>query len=140
MPGVYMMDLETTCHVSRVMCHMSLFNLSQTIRPRALQFSHNIHHNLCVMCSVSHVRWHMSFAMCHMSHVLCHIFLFLQIIGVSGWRLSYQQGEPLFSFLFLLLFLLLIKNVLIPNIYFSRIVVDCFRSLKSKLIRYIGRA
>ena len=64
-----MMYLETTCHVShvmnhmsRVMCHMSLFNLSETVRARDLQFSHDINITQCVMCPVSHVRYHMSLA------------------------------------------------------------------------------
>ena len=36
------------CHVSRVMCDMSLFNLSQTVRARDLQISHNIQDVSCV--------------------------------------------------------------------------------------------
>ena len=71
------MDLETTCHVSCVTCVMSLFNLSQTVRARDLQFWHNNPHALCVMCpevtcQVSHVRCHMSIVLCHVPHVPCH--------------------------------------------------------------------
>ena len=62
------------------MCHMSLFKLSQTVRARDLQFSHNIHFTLCVQClmsgvtyQVSHVRCHMSLVMCHVSCVMCHV-------------------------------------------------------------------
>ena len=57
-----MMDLETTCHVSCVMCHISFFNISETVRTRDLQFViYNIHH----ICHVSRVT-------CQVSQVNCH--------------------------------------------------------------------
>ena len=73
------------CHVSRVMCHMSLFNLSQAVRARGMQFSHSIHHTLCVMSPVSHVT-------CPVSQYL--VYFVLQSLGVSWWRLSYRQDLP----------------------------------------------
>ena len=100
------------CNMSSVICHMSLFNLFQTVRERNLQFLHN----LCVMCPVSHVRCHISLFISHVSHVPIFSYFVLQSVQVNRWRLSYQQG------LFFFLFLFLIKNFLIPNIYFSRLV------------------
>ena len=59
------------CHMSRVRCHMSHFTLSQTVRARDLQFSHNI--TLCVQCHMSHFRCHLSGVTCQVSHVTCHV-------------------------------------------------------------------
>ena len=80
------------CHVSDVMCHVS-----------------------CVMCHVSCVTCHVSCAMCHTScatfhvshvpHVMCHmscdicnfflnIYIFLQSVWASPWRVCYQNGLP----------------------------------------------
>ena len=68
------------CDMSCVRCHMSLFNLSQTVRAKDLQFSQIIHYTLCVHChmsgvtyQVSHVRCHMSLVMCHVTYVMCHV-------------------------------------------------------------------
>ena len=88
-------------------CHMPLFNHSQSVRARDLQFSHDIHHTLCVICLVSHVRCHMLLVTCHVSLVICHMsydtilisIFFLQIVWVSLWRVCYQQGLPLLVFL-----------------------------------------
>ena len=66
-----------------------------------------------VTCQVSHVRCHMSLVMCPLSHFF------------SRWSVCYQQG------LLRLVFRLFgNKNVLIPNIYLSRLVVVRFWSLK----------
>ena len=81
----YMMHLESTCHVSNVMCqmscvtchvscvscHMSVFSHSKTVRARDLQFSHNIHHTLCVLCHMSGVTCQVSHVTCNVSHVTC---------------------------------------------------------------------
>ena len=93
LPEAYMMDLETSCNVSCVTCHMSLFKSSQTVRTRDLKSSHNSYHTLCVICPVSHVIRHMSLVMCHVARVT--IFsVFLKSVGVSWWRLFYHQGLP----------------------------------------------
>ena len=91
------------CHMSPVRCQMSLFNLSQTVIARDLQFSHIIHYTLCVQChmssvtyQVSHVKCHMSLVMCHVScGVICNIYIFLFTKTLS-WlvELCYQQGLP----------------------------------------------
>ena len=67
--------LETTCHVSHslVRCPMSLFNLSQTVRARALQFSPNNHYTLWVQCHMSGVTYQVSHVRCHISLVMCHV-------------------------------------------------------------------
>ena len=66
-----------------------------------------------VTCQVSHVRCHMSLVMCPLSHFF------------SWWSVCYQQG------LLRLVFRLFgNKNVLIPNIYLSRLVVVRSGSLK----------
>ena len=128
------------CHMSRVRCHMSLFNLSQTVRARDLQFSHNIHYTLCVQChmsgdtyQVSHVRCHMSCVMCHVSCVMCHVSCVIcniYIFFCTKW-LSWlveallSTGPPRLVFRFFLN-----KNALIPDIYLSQLVVVRFGSLK----------
>ena len=61
------------CHISCVRCHTSLFNLSQTVRARDLQFSHTIHYTLCVQCHLSGVTYQVSHVRCHMSLLLCHV-------------------------------------------------------------------
>ena len=122
-----MMKLETTCHMSCVTCHLSLINLSQTVKTRDLQFSNIINYTLCVMCPISHFRCHMSLVMCHVFRVkILNVFF---VVGVCLFRLSYQQGLPRLSKK-KYIFIYLIKSVLIPNIYFSLLVVVCFTSLK----------
>ena len=129
------------CHMSHIRCHMSLFNLSQTVRARDLQFSHNIHYSLFVQCHMSgvtyqvmHVGCHISLFMCHVPCVMCYvsyvIYIFFLQSGWVGWlRLCYQQGLPR-----LVLNVFLIKNPLIPNIYLSRLVVFRFWSFKKENI------
>ena len=93
------------CHMSHVRCHTLLFNLSQTVKARDLQFWHNIHYTLWVQflmsgvtCQVSRVTYHWSCVMCHLLCVICNIYLFLQS-GWVGWlRLCYQQGLPCLVF------------------------------------------
>ena len=82
LPGGYIMDLEITFHVSCVTCYMSLFNLSQTVRARDLQFSHNILHVTC----------HLSVVTCLVSHVTCHVsrspmsqYLFFCLFFTKCW-------------------------------------------------------
>ena len=83
-----------------------------------LKFWHNAYHTLCVLCPVLHVRCHMPGVICHLSCVLCHIVL------VSGVSLIYKAYSVLFLDFFRN------KNVLILNIYLSRLVVVQFWSLK----------
>ena len=58
----------------------------QTVRARDLKFLHNVHHPLCVMCHMSHVKKNSNF------------FFILNKIGQSGgagrWRVCYQRGLP----------------------------------------------
>ena len=61
--------------INNVTSSMSLFNHSQIIRARDMTFRHNVHHTLCVMCLVSHVRCHMSLIMSHLSQFFIY-FLF----------------------------------------------------------------
>ena len=73
-PGGYMMHLKlpVMCHMAHNLCLVShaTFLPYQTIRARDLQFLHDIHHTLCVMCLVSHVRCHMSIVTYHVSLVV----------------------------------------------------------------------
>ena len=124
------------CHMSRVRCHMSLFNLSQTVIARDLQFSHNIHYSLCVQChmsgvtyQVSHVRCHMSLFMCHVPCVMCYVSFVIYIFFTKwlSWLVEALLSKgPTPS----ILFYFFITNALIPNIYSSRLVVVRFGSLK----------
>ena len=107
-----------TCYMSGVACHFS--NHSQTVKAITSKFSHDAHHTIpCVMCPVSHVRCHWFLVMCHMSGVTCHN---KKIKFLSGgfiwWRVFYWWGLPcLVSRLFLN------KNMVLPKIYLSRLIV-----------------
>ena len=61
--------------INNVTSSMSLFNHSQIIRARDMTFWHNVHHILCVICLVSHVRCRMSLIRSHLSRFVIY-FLF----------------------------------------------------------------
>ena len=64
------------------------FQSFKNIRARDLKFWENYYHTLCVMCPVSHVRWHKSLVTCHMSH------FFFTNGKVSLLRVCYYWGLP----------------------------------------------
>ena len=87
-------------HMSRVRCHMSLFNLSHTVRARDLQFSHNIHSTLCVQYhmsgvtyQVSHVGCHMLLVICHMSCVMCHVLSVMCYVSYVIYIFFYKVAD-----------------------------------------------
>ena len=111
------------CHMSHVLCivPMPLFNHSQTLRARDLQFLHDIHHTLVAMCLVSHVRCHMSLVMCHMSlvtyHMSCDSILIL-IFSYTLWELVGEGSVFNGASPFLVFRAFIIKNAMIP-IFFN---------------------
>ena len=126
-PDGYMMHSETTCTpfwypytiyvplsfpklyiINNITTYISIFNLSQTVGARDLNFWHNDNNTSFVNCPVSHVR-------CHMSIVKCHLYLLLKlgdlvIVGsvISGAILSRllfikkMHWYPIFTYLGLL--------------------------------------
>ena len=129
--GVYMMHIETTCHgfpfhVSRFRCvTFQSFPNSKSYGPAAfLKMFTTPYHASFFPC-------HMPGFTCHLSRVTCqvHMFNFLSFLlqsgGVSLWMVYYPWGLPHLVFR-----LYLIKNVRIPKMYLSWLVVVRFWSSK----------
>ena len=84
-----MMDLETTCHVSCFMCHMLLFNLSQTVRARDLQ---------CPLILLTII--YVSGVTCYLSCVMCNniiIFFVLQNFELIGEGFLINRAYPVYK-------------------------------------------
>ena len=84
-----------------------------------------------VACQVSDVRCQMSGVRCQVSHVGCHMSFITCILShfFSQWSGCNQQGLPCLAFR---LFDKEKKNVLIPKIYLSWLVVVQFWPLKKE--------
>ena len=93
---------------------------------------HTIPHHT-TMCHVSRITCQMSHFTCHLSRItsqvshITHFFFFFSFRKwwSSWWRVCYHWGLP-----HLVLRLVIIKNLLIPQIYLFQLVVVRFWSLK----------